>query len=183
MLRSINIETSSRVKPWFLQLLVPSDQDGMPSSKGIFNHTEDSGISMRTPGWTSVVLSYTEKSEVPTTFQKHFIFPFPRLILHKVLFLSHDRFMHLLKPTDQSAAFAPAQSFNWQLQTSAAAQPASRNREAVIITASLLTRSEDWKKANTWEFHRTTKSNAHTLVKAFTNALRTGTATLLRLFK
>lgn len=149
MLRSINTEMSSRVKPWFLQLLVPSDQDGMPFSKGIFNHTEDSGISMGTPGWTSVVLSYTEKSgEVPIAFQKHFIFPFPRLIPHKVLFLSHNRFMHLLKPTDQSAAFAPARSFNWQLHTSAAAQPTSRNREAVIshgLTANKVRRLEEGK--------------------------------------
>lgn len=79
-------------------------------------------------------LSYTEKSgKVPTTFQKHFIFLLPQLILHKILFLSHDGFMHLLKPTDQSSDFAPAQSFNRQLQTNTAAQPTSRNREAVII--------------------------------------------------
>lgn len=101
-----------------------SDQDWMPFLKAIFHQTQDSRLSTEANGLSSVVLSYAEKKgKVLIQFQMLFISLALQLVLHKLLFLSHDRFIHLLKYADESSDFTLVQNFDRQHSENDSSKP------------------------------------------------------------
>lgn len=101
-----------------------SDQDQMPFLNATFNQTQDSGLSTETNRLSSVVLNYTEKTRKgPITFQMLFSSLSLQSVVHKLLLLPHDMFVHLLKSADQSSGFAPAQSISGQHSENASSKP------------------------------------------------------------
>lgn len=101
-----------------------SDQDWMPFLNAIFNQTQDSGLDRETNGLSSVLLSYAEKTgKVPIKYQMLFSSLSLPLVLHKLLFVSHDRLTHLPKSADQSSDFTLAQNFDRQHSENDSSKP------------------------------------------------------------